>query len=261
MKKSSGVRLQELPFFSPLQYCHTDRPVFNFFQPLFLDFFLSLFLFLPLSGPLFPCSPFFSPDVSPFLDFFLLLSHLFLRVSSLSPLFLSPGIACLIFYLCGGAAGWIRAWTGPTNHPDLQDSFSITSPMLFHLYKYKHGQRATEHEGEKKVKIIERDKNKQERTNVEFYEVALSLCKQGEICQNLRVTFPTSTEFERIKCLQVLFGTEASSKTEQWLICTCNGSQQFGLHNGWPAKVSLWLCSKVQVCFFSLPVCLYSVLP
>lgn len=82
------------------------------------------------------------------------------------------------------------------------------------------------------MKIIDRDKNKQERTNAEFYEVTLLLCKQGEICQNLRVTFPTSIGYiEHIKCLQVLFGTQANSKREQWLICACNGSQQFCLHN------------------------------
>lgn len=82
----------------------------------------------------------------------------------------------MIFYLCGRAAGWIRAWTGPTNHPDLQDSFSITSPMLFHLYKYNQRERERQ-KMRKKGEIIERDKNKQERTNVEFYEVTLLLCK------------------------------------------------------------------------------------
>lgn len=43
---------------------------------------------------------------------------------------------------------------------------------------------------EEKVKIIDRDKNKQQRTNAEFYEVVLFLCKRGEISQNPRVTFP-----------------------------------------------------------------------
>lgn len=127
-----------------------------------LIFFLYfLFIFLsPTASPSFHALHFFfSPDVSPFLDFFLPLSTSpFLCVSflslppSLPSLFLSSGIACLIFYLCGRAAGWIRAWTGPTNHPDLQDSFSITSPMLFHLYKYKHEERATELGGGKRKK-------------------------------------------------------------------------------------------------------------
>lgn len=72
----------------------------------------------------------------PLLSFTLSPQHLYL--------FSSSGIACLIFCLCGGPAGWIRAWTGPTNHPDLQDSFSITSPMLFHLYKYTYRERARE---------------------------------------------------------------------------------------------------------------------
>lgn len=141
----------------PLQCCHTDKPVLNFSDlPLSIFIPLLLFHFVPLSLPLF----FFSPLKSCSQTFFLL-SHLFFCPCSLPPslpphlsLFLSSGIACLIFYLCGGAAGWIRAWTGPTNHPDLQDSFSITSPMLFHLYKYKHRDRATEQEGEK-VDIIE----------------------------------------------------------------------------------------------------------
>lgn len=152
MKKSSGVRLQELPCFSPLQY--TDRPLLNFSQPLFLYFFLPfLFLFFfILAAPSFPALHFKSWCFS-FLRLFpssLTSLSLCLLSAPLSPphlfLSLSSGIACLIFYLCGGAAGWIRAWTGPTNHPDLQDSFSITSPMLFHLYKYKHRERATEHE-------------------------------------------------------------------------------------------------------------------
>lgn len=148
----------------------------TFPNPFFSIFFkISLLSLSPLKHLSLSLLSIFSPDVS----------------LSLSPLhtflcFLPSGFACLIFYLCGGAAGWIRAWTGSTNHPDLQDSFSITSPMLFHLYKYKHRERAKAQEG-KKVKIIDRDKNKQERTNAEFYEVTLLLCKQGEICQNLRV--------------------------------------------------------------------------
>lgn len=41
------------------------------------------------------------------------------------------------------------------------------------------------------MKIIDRDKNKQQRTNAEFYEVVVpSLCKRGEISQNPRVAFP-----------------------------------------------------------------------
>lgn len=42
------------------------------------------------------------------------------------------------------------------------------------------------------MEIIERAKNKLERTNVEFYGVALSLCKHTEICQP--TYFPVSIE-------------------------------------------------------------------
>lgn len=82
MKKSSGVRLQELHFFSYLQYCHTDRPVSNFSKPFFLYFFLKLSLLSlsPLKHLSLSLLSIFSPDVSPFLIFFFsfsvsLLSH------------------------------------------------------------------------------------------------------------------------------------------------------------------------------------------
>lgn len=90
----------------------------------------NLFLFVSLSITIFsPCCSLLTCLLCPF--------SLPLSASvcvSVSPhhlrlCLLSSGIACLIFFLCGEAAGWIRAQTGSTNHPDLRDSFSITSTM------------------------------------------------------------------------------------------------------------------------------------
>lgn len=107
------------------------------------------------------------------------------------------------------------------------------------------------------MKIIERDENKQERTNVGFYEVALcSRCaNRVKHARASRVTFGTSFESEHIKRLQVLFGTPASSKREQWLVCTRNGSQQF-----WASQwMALWLFSKGATLFFPLSLCVYTL--
>lgn len=156
MKKSSGVRLQELPFFPILQYTKKGA-LLNFY--LFSSIVSIGIVSLPPSRQHPP--PFFLLSIfqcwcfclrrlfSSFLTSLSLCSPLSLSLSPHLSLFFSSGIACLIFYLCGGAAGWIRAWTGPTNHPDLQDSFSITSPVLFHLYKYKHRERDAAQEGKK----------------------------------------------------------------------------------------------------------------
>lgn len=94
-------------------------------------------LFLSLDFSLFCLSPsYFRPCCSLLLTVFCVHS-LSLYASdclSVSPhrphrRLLSSGIPYLIFFLCGEAAGWIRAWPGCTNHPHLQGSFSITSTM------------------------------------------------------------------------------------------------------------------------------------
>lgn len=125
---------------SPLTVLGKNVPTFYLWFSLSLSFHFPFSASMPIS--FFPLDFFFNPDVPPY-DFFpfsrisfpLCLFSLPLLSRQLF-LFSSLGIACLKFHLCVRAAGWIRAWTGPTNHPDLQDSFSITSPMQFHLHEY-----------------------------------------------------------------------------------------------------------------------------
>lgn len=91
---------------SPLLFFSLLRRILSvLFFPFSVRFHISIFLALSFSNPPLLSTPFLCS--------------------------LPSRLACLIFYLCGGAAGWIRAWTGSTNHPDLQDSFSITFPIRF----------------------------------------------------------------------------------------------------------------------------------
>lgn len=89
------------------------------------------------------CSPLFR-----FLSFILSLSSLHLALARMlysSLCFASRGGLFDILSVWW-SEGWITAWTGLTNHPDLQDSFSITLPPLLPLYKYNLRGRKTEKE-------------------------------------------------------------------------------------------------------------------
>lgn len=93
MKKSSGVRLQELPFLPTLQCCHTDKPMLNFSSPLFSQLvYYSVFIHLSLQALQCFLALHFCPDGCPFLDLFLPFTPLFsmsLPSPSLLQMFLS----------------------------------------------------------------------------------------------------------------------------------------------------------------------------
>lgn len=184
MKKSSGVRLQELPFFPPLQCCHTGSSVLNF-SNLLLSIFSRplLFHFLPLSLPLFSCSPFL---VLMFVLSQTFSSHISFCVSSLSlsllHIFLSSfpqGLPVWYSTCVAGRQDGLEHGQAPQTTLIYRTAFQSLLQCCSTYINTSTGREPQSKRG-KKAKIIERDKNKQERTNVEFYEVALLLCKQGE---------------------------------------------------------------------------------
>lgn len=109
------------------------------------------------------------------------------------------------------------------------------------------------------MKIIERDENKQERTNVGFYEVALcSRCAnrvKHARASELPLALPLSPSISSV--CRFCSEHRPAQRENNGSFAPVMARSSFGPHNGWP----FGFFQKVQLCFFSLPVCLYSVLP
>lgn len=123
--------------------------------------------------------------------------------------------------------------------------------MLFHLYKYKHEERATELGGGKeKVKIIERDENKQERTNVGFYEVALcSRCAnrvKHARASELPLALPLSPSISSV--CRFCSEHEPAQRENNGSFAPVMARSSLGLTMDGP----LAFFQKVQLCFFYL---------